>query len=234
MSFFKWIKNLIFDTSYTCVCCRREIPKGSYICEKCFNKLPVIEKNCERCGRRVTGINKLCDLCRNTKKYVDKGSAAFDYDDIVKGLVYRYKYGGALNLTEFFAKAMCYKFLQMGEEIDFVTFIPMTYKDKNKRGYNQSYHLAKAVSVMLEIPLLLKVRKTKQTKIQKRLDYKHRQKNLKNAFSIEDDVEGKSVLVVDDVLTTGATLDEMARCLKKNGAKRVVSLVIAGTYRKKN
>ena len=113
---------------------------------------------------------------------------------------------------------------------DVMVFVPMLKKDQRKRGFNQSYLLAKELSNIISVPVLedalVKVKKTKK---QVGLKRKDRKVNLKDAFKLTSskDIKDKSVLIIDDVMTTGSTVERIAELLKKKGAKIVKVLTVA-------
>lgn len=118
---------------------------------------------------------------------------------------------------------------------DIITFVPMSIKAEEKRGYNQSELLADALAKLLSLEAYCTLEKVKDTARQAELDFEERSKNLKGAFKVTDKkfVKGKHVLVVDDVLTTGATSHEVASALKTAGAKSVYLLTVASVSREK-
>lgn len=230
MSKFSKLFKDIFSAKYSCAICQREISKGEILCDSCKVDMPLIgENSCYICGRYVTSDAKVCEACVGKPKNFDNGKVIFVYKDKIKHMVWRFKFNHALDLLNFLIPLSKDKIKEFNEQIDFVTFVPMRRYAHLVRGYNQSEMFAKSVSQNCQIAFFGEIEKVRNTKKQKTLNFATRKKNLKGAFNVFGDVKGKTVLVVDDVLTTGATLDEIAIALKKKGAKRVLTLCICAT-----
>ena len=141
----------------------------------------------------------------------------------------KYKYFGRREYGRFYAKAMC---LYAGKELerwkpDIIVPVPLHWKKQRMRGFNQAAFLAEEISKLTGIPAdAALVKKTKKTRSQKKLDAAQRRKNLKEAFQVSKEVKGKKILVVDDVYTTGSTMDAMASCLLEKGACKVWFLTL--------
>ena len=210
--------------------CRREIPKGTQICEACNAEMPYLhEKTCYKCGRFLDEYGKLCRICIGSKKNFDRGYSVFRYDGNARRIVLRFKSSHALNLTDYLVENLVNRLKETDEAIDVVGFIPMIEADKIKRGYNQSEVLARGVASEIGVEVLESLAKVKKTTAQKTLNFEDRRNNLKGAFKYNGNPISGTVLLVDDILTTGATADEMARLLKKKGASRVVFLTVCST-----
>ena len=143
--------------------------------------------------------------------------------------VTRYKYYGCREYGDFYARAM-YRYAQ--KELrewnpDLIVPVPVHRSKERMRGFNQAAYLAEKLScytgIMTDTNLVRKVIKTKS---QKKLNALQRRKNLEKAFAVSEEVRGKDILVIDDVYTTGSTIDAMASCLKKKGAENVYFLTV--------
>ena len=158
-------------------------------------------------------------------------TAPFVYKDSLAAAVRRFKFSDEVNLSEFFAKEMCSAVSATFPEtkFDFVTCVPLTKKKRNKRGYNQSELLAKECAKLLDSEYKTALIKTRETADQHSLNAKERLKNLKNAFepAPKIDIKGKTILLCDDIKTTGTTLCECRKTLIKAGAKDVYCVCIA-------
>ena len=231
--FERWKKFLIaaaFDPRWTCAVCGRENFGEKYICEECEKKLPFIGENrCAHCGRPLAAAAPVCDTCRNRLTEIDGCRSVFRYAGAVETLIKKFKYGGGKWLAEGFAEYLAALFGESGFEADAAVSVPMLEKDEKRRGYNQTKLLAEAFSALTGIPAEDPLRKKRLTARQAALAGKDRLKNLIDAFRVKDKTltEGKSILILDDVTTTGATLQAVAAALKKGGAKRVYALTIA-------
>lgn len=216
-----------------CPVCDKPVDKmGNYICMKCQNKIKYVKSSyCLKCGKSLKDdMSEVCEDCSNSSHVFDRGRALYEYDSI-KEAVYRFKYENRREYADFFGKQLAEK---LGDEMkvwnaDAIVPVPL-YKDKEKmRGYNQAALIARILGKELNIPVLENfIFRIKSTVPQKELIGKERQNNLKNAFKIgQNDVKLKTIIVVDDVYTTGATMDEIAQCLKSAGIHRVYCVSLA-------
>lgn len=220
---------LFFPKKYTCFCCDREIPENTKICSKCLEELKIIEseESCIKCGNKVSGDSSVCDKCKNIERDIDRNYGVFQYKDLVKNIIYKYKFKKAYYITEEIVDYYLLKFNDIKEEIDFITYVPKTKKEMKRAKKNCSYQLAEEFSKRTKIPLFLDIEKIKESKEQKKLKYKERQENLKGCFKCKKSIKDKNILIIDDVFTTGATVSSVAKALKRRGAKRVISLTFA-------
>lgn len=216
-----------------CPVCDRPVDKmGSYICVKCQHKMKYVEgPYCLKCGKSLKDAGEeYCVDCMNAAHIFDRGRALCEYES-VKDAIYRLKYENRREYAEYFGKQLASK---LGKEIrswkaEAIVPVPL-HKDREKvRGYNQAALIAKSLGKQLNIPVYENyVQRIKSTVPQKELIGKERQNNLKNAFKIgQNDVKLNTIIVVDDVYTTGATMDEIARCLKNAGIHRVYCICLA-------
>lgn len=200
-------------------------------CPLCNGIIPYDEYFCKECSRNFSSPPDFSDEHLDN---IDCLCAVTVYDEVSRPFVMEMKQnnnGYALSAAGF----LIYKQLRrqkLLESIDIITFIPMRKKDIHKRGYNQTKCLAKEISGLSSTPLLSLLKKIKDTSQQKQLNAAQRKENIKGAFGFSNnkvDLKGKTVLIVDDVCTTGSTLSEAAKELKKNGAKKVIAAVFART-----
>ncbi len=194
---------------------------------------------CDACGKEIlwTSRHSVCLRCGKTEcvcgkePFLDRMYVPLFYEGKVKDAVKNFKFNGRKAYSRPFAKLLSAFIAKENPEFDFDVIIPvpMTKKDIRKRGYNQSLLLAKFVGenlgVKTDFTALVKVKQTqKQHKLNSR---ETRMKNLKGAFSVNADLTGKSVLVCDDVITTGSTMREVCGVLKKAGAQKISAVVIS-------
>lgn len=234
MSFIKSVKVFLqkyfFNPKWTCNICETEIFDEGYFCEKCAKKLPFNNKCiCEHCGRRVKQTTEYCTTCKGRLVFLDKCRSVFVYEDPVSKLVLKAKYNNGIYLLNAFAEYMEHVYYENYFCADGLCFVPMTKKRLKYRGYNQSKILAELLSEKINVPVLDCIIKTKDTQRQAKLNKKERMKNLEGSFKIADKklVRNKSLLIIDDVTTTGATAECIASALKKSGAKQVFLLTVA-------
>jgi len=214
-----------------CVNCNRELTDdASGFCVKCLNELPFIGFNiCEKCGVKIGGESRFCERCGNNRHNFDACRSACEFRRSARHLTHRLKFGGERFVAKPMAYCMAEVFKNLDWQIDAVIFIPMTKIAEKKRGFNQARLLAEKFCAIIPLPLMTDIVKVKETSRQASLNFKERMENIKNAYEITDKAafKGKNILIIDDVKTTGATLDETARALKKSGAVKVYGLTFA-------
>lgn len=204
---------------------------GEKICLECMDKLKLLTSPwCMRCGRKAEEGEEYCRDCRNRKHLFERGRALYEYDSAAQS-IYRFKYGGRREYADFFGEQIADYLGDFIRDVRPEGFVPIPLHRRRKahRGYNQAQLLAEAVGRRMGIPvysnLLIRVRDTAP---QKKLNPAERQNNLKRAFNMpENDVKLKTILVFDDIYTTGATIDEAARALKEAGAEQVYFVTLA-------
>lgn len=201
----------------------------SPICGACWTNMSRLPANvCSVCAKplEVEGITK-CGDCYAEKPFYSTVRAYAQFNGAMKEAVHLFKFSGVRRLARPIAEL--FKTINI-PEADLIVPVPLTKKRLTERGFNQSLLLAKALSDFTKIPLsydtLLKV---KETPHQTALTEMDRMRSLKNAFVSSVSVKGKSIAVVDDVMTTGATLNECAKALVNAGARNVFGIVAART-----
>ena len=232
---FAWLSELVAPAECRCLVCGREVFDGLGFCAEC--KSAVVYNNgktCKRCGVGIDGAEDYCGNCAFDKVFFDCGYSVFSYEGAVRDAILRFKFGGCGNFARVFAKYLAYAAQKYGVDFDVVTFAPMTKKAKRKRGYNQAQLLAQHFCAILDCDDKLReaIVKVKETKPQETLDKAERKTNLDGAYKCVEDVRGKRVLVIDDIKTTGATLNECGKVLKRAGATSVIVLTVASRREK--
>ncbi len=221
----KRLFNLIISALFpnACVACGDIIPEGEYLCEYCAEMCETVDftKCCTRCGM----LKKEC-LCSKRVFHFSGAASAFYRKGIMKDAMYSFKFGKKEYISKFFAEKMALTVKTVYNYVDFdiVTFVPTTAFKKLKRGFNQSEILAKQIAKILNIKLCGNLLKRKiGSKVQHRLKFNERFKNVKGGYIANHKykLNGKTVLLVDDIKTTGATLDECAKQLLLLGADNV-------------
>lgn len=202
------------------------------VCKICRTKLPYIrEPFCLRCGKPLlTGGEEYCGDCRRRKHRFDRGAAPFVYDETMRRSIAGYKYRGRREYAGFYAEEIlrrCAGRMRLwGGEV--YVPIPLHPSRRRKRGYNQAELLARELAKRSGIPvdahLLARVKKTRA---QKELNDQERLTNLKDAFSIrKGKIPYENIILVDDIYTTGSTMDAAAGLLKEHGVKNVCFVCI--------
>lgn len=227
-NFTNLIKQALFNTEWTCNACGKEIFDG-YFCKECLKDIVKIGENkCAHCGRQTPYPVPYCDSCVERNLSVDIMRSVFEYQPPISFVIQNFKYNNYKFHADYFAKEMHEIFIKDGLSCDVITFVPMSEKKLKKREYNQSKLLADAFSKLIGVKVLDCVQKVKDTENQADLSFKERVLNLKGAFKADKKlVKGKSVLLIDDVLTTGSTTNAVAEVLKKAGAIKVSVLTVA-------
>jgi ComF family protein len=211
-----------------CLLCA-EASGAKLLCEACVADLPRLARPCcPRCALPTAG--ELCGRCLKSPPHFDATLAAFRYEFPIDALMHAFKYGHRLALAPFFGgqlAALC-----SGVDADLVIPLPLHPQRLRERGFNQALELARPVATALKLPIAATLcLRTRATPAQAGLPLRTRIKNMRSAFHCTSDVSGKRVLLVDDVMTTGATLNECARTLRLHGASHVTLLVVARAAR---
>ena len=217
------------------------ITKGeeNFICKNCRQTVDFCKelKCCIICGKPQIslGEKEICYPCQ-TKTYrsYKRATAVVKYNDATSGGIKRYKSGNGEIVGETMGKMMAERVREAFGEIsfDFMTGIPPSDKRVIERGFDPVGVLCKSLSKELSVPYKKYcIKKIRETKKQSSLDYEHRLRNMIGAFGLYDgtDLKGKRILLVDDVMTTGATLEEGAYVLKKGGGKEIYLVTFATT-----
>lgn len=228
-----WHRCLYLFFPKRCRLCGEVIALDETLCEECGSTKAITGKICHKCGRE----EKDC-VCQQQKFSPGYQSfcAPYYFEGSVRHGVYRIKSSGYTELVSGMAEAIEAAVIQRfaGVSFDIVTFVPMKRLRERKRGYNQSRLLAEAVAERLDVPCIPTLQKIKNTRSQRRSNAAQRKVNLYGAFAVADntDVSGKTILIVDDVKTTGYTLSECAVMLHTAGAGTVYAAAFAVTPKK--
>jgi ComF family protein len=200
------------------------------LCAACARELPSIGSACPRCAAPGAG-NSECGACLADPPHYDATSAAFVYTYPVDALIQALKYGGQLALAGLFAHELQQR-IGRAAGIDLIAPLPLHPQRLAERGFNQAAEIARVLSRRCGIAMDPSLaRRVRNTAPQTGLPWRERATNMRHAFTCERDLAGMRIAVVDDVMTTGTTLDEFARTLKQAGAARVENWVIARTAR---
>lgn len=217
----------LFPRDFTCDICGVET-FGVNLCADCAKKTPFnYGATCPVCGRK-TIADGICLECKDQMPPFKQGVSALVYEDNAVVLISKFK-NGKTYLKEFFADMLCGK-VGLLPPFDCIVFVPMLTKAERRRGYNQGRLLAHALSKRVGVPVIDNALvKIKETEAQKALSKKERFENVKGCFKVKskDEIKGKTVLIVDDILTTGATASEITRVLLKAGTKEVFLATVA-------
>ena len=217
-----------------CSYCGKTVKPGMSCCDDCAVSLPRIEGEiCRKCGRE-----KKCCSCRNAEKYYDGLAAPFYFTGNVRKGIHAYKFRRWRTSAEAFGGEMAKTVRSRFESVDFdfIISVPLTDKSRRERGYNQCELLADELSRHLGIEhkkdILVKIYETRK---QHTISSVFRKGNLSGVFEVNNpaEVEGKTILLVDDISTTGETFNECSKMLWLYGAESVYCVSVALTPKKK-
>lgn len=220
-----------------CIVCSKNLELDqNHLCSDCQGKISVLNQPvCPRCATTLPSYSdKRCSTCqKSTKRYADYGMSCFSYEGGVKTILHQIKFSKKAwylkSLKPFFKEI---DWILAENHYDIIIPVPMDPARKREREYNPSELISKLIQPHFPSARFQKVLvKTKRTKPQSELNREERLSNLTDAFKLkrEASVFGKTVLLVDDVVTTMSTVNECAKCLKQNGAIRVDFFSIART-----
>lgn len=220
---------LLFVDSASCIVCDDEINgKNPYgLCDKCYNKLEFIgEKCCIRCGKPSENEAKYCLLCQNETRYFDTARSAVKYKGNVQKLILEYKFHNKRYLAKYLAKFIEYTVEEYGIKYDIVVPIPLSKSREKERKYNQVSEMLRHTKLS---PVVEVLTKTRDNERQSLMAGKERRDNVLGVYAVTDKaaVKGKHVLLVDDIITTGATVNEASRVLMASGAQSVTAVSVA-------
>jgi ComF family protein len=199
---------------------------GQALCAACADDLPRLpEPRCPVCAAPLSAPAPACGACLAHAPAFDATLAAWRYGYPLDALIADLKFRRRLASADFLAEAMLAGPRPAG---DIVVPVPLSPARLKERGFNQAVEIARPLARALRLPLdATSLARVRDTPPQSRLPWRARQGNMRHAFACVADFTGRAVVVVDDVMTTGATLDAVARVLKDHGATRVTNWVAA-------
>ncbi len=207
-----------------------------YICPECLSRVSFVKTPfCSCCGLpfvNYEGTDHLCGECVSSKQYFSLARSLGEFKQPLMDVIHRFKYKGEISVGETLGRLMAefeYNSFDPGE-YSLILPVPLHLKRLKERGFNQSVILAREVAKKNSIPLDFRtLKRTIHTKPQTGLGRKQRSANVKGSFIVTDrgKIDGKSVVLIDDVYTTGSTVRECARILLENGAEKVAVLTLA-------
>lgn len=219
--------SILNDGSIICVCCKERF-NPQYI-KKSFNNLGI----CSECIKKIEPVPLFNPIegIGNVNYFI----SGYYYNDTMKTLIHRYKFGSEYALSGLFSSMLYDRIKDISElhEFDFITSVPISRKRFLKRGFNQAELIARKISEMLDIPYVICIHKSRHTIAQSMLKKKMRADNIRDAFIADAErVNKKRILLVDDIITTGSTMNECARELFCKNAEFIAGISLAITKRK--
>ncbi len=222
------IFDLIFPRS--CYSCGRKIAEG-YLCEECSITLNnYLDKNiCQVCGSPL--YTNECKVCSHSDFYFDLARSTFLMNDVLRNLIHNFKYRDFPKIGKILAKyaAFYIKKNNLFSDVDFIIPVPLHRVKKRIRGFNQSEIIAKQIAKILGFNFAQNIiKRIKFTQTQTKLTKKERELNVTSAFKITKKhlIKNKNFMIIDDVFTTGSTVNSIAKILKENNADKVYVLTI--------
>lgn len=200
--------------------------EDNIVCRSCASDLPQLQNPCcPRCAL-PTPNGEICGRCLTKPPHYEATLAAYRYDFPLDKLVQSFKYGHRLALGAYFGQQLAA--LTANLVADVIIPLPLHPQRLRERGFNQALELARPVGTVLKLPIdAAHCSRTRNTPAQANLPWRERVKNIRGAFFCSADFTGKRIILVDDVMTSGASLDECARILKLHGAAQITLLVAA-------
>ncbi len=205
-------------------------------------------RKCVLCGRLLaqdeTDLCRNCrvnaSMCENTSRpiaYLDQWTAVWYYEDHVRESLLRYKFGGREHYAKSYGRMLAMKIYEMHLPITYITWVPISGRRRLRRGYDQSELLAKAVAKELGLDVVRCLKKVRHNKAQSSISNADRRRaNVMGVYKIQNPnkISGASILLIDDILTTGATISECAKTLRFAGASHVYGAAVAAGKKQKN
>ena len=229
---------LLYPEKNTCFFCDiyDEAIKEKYICSDCEKTIKKISPPvCRKCSKAIdfNSITGLCRDCSFQDNCFEMSRSPFVYEGIIKKGIYLFKYHNKAYFYKFFGRCLVEYMKSINYTVfDFVVPVPLHRSKMRKRGYNQSELLARYISKKLFVPYAGVLKRTKKTPKQSEMTKEERRKNMKDAFAVKNSkqaniINNKIVLLVDDVYTTGSTVNECSKALLESGASKVFVITIA-------
>lgn len=234
--FIKKLTNLLFPRKIKCILCKEELKEETRfcMCSSCYKKLLFNDgKVCLKCGEKIESLANYCMNCKeHVERYFTFARAPLMYGGDLRKIVHELKYKNKTYLADYLGEFLIDEYIKSNFVADVIVPIPLNIKRQKERGFNQAeiicYPLAKRLELKIDNTHLVR---TVDTPTQTKLTKKEREENLKNAFTVIDTTafKGKNILLVDDIFTTGSTMEEASKPLLKAGAKSIFALSIAHT-----
>lgn len=218
----------LFIPEWCILCGKPLLFREHHCCSKCITALEPVTSQCSRCGGILDGES--CLICSDRMWFISRNISVLDYGKNLKELLYQFKARQKKRLHHHFGDIISKRLMEESfiGSLDLIVPVPVSRKRKRQRGYNQALLMAVETSKQtgLEIKEVLNTLSRKEN--QKNMSYSRRFLNVPGRFSVKkrEDVAGKSILLVDDVLTTGATINECARILQGAGAGEIFSVTL--------
>ena len=205
-----------------------ETPTDGCVCRSCWHAIrPITPPVCDGCGDPLPRAGDLCPECRRAERAVKRARAIGEYDGVLREVIHCLKYEKRHSLARPLAHLMRARGAAALKDADCVVPVPLHWRREYQRGFNQ----AEALSKHLGLPVFNALVRTRHTRAQVELAADRRHSNVANAFVLrtrwENRINGNRIVIIDDVSTTGATIESCAQVLKEAGAKEIFALTAA-------
>ena len=214
-----------------CLICNGTGTNGRDLCDSCEQSLPWIKKACFRCALQLPDDSSevlLCGRCLKKAPYFDDSLSMFSFEKEIIGLIHQLKFHDKLAVSRLFGNLLADISVMKLDKPDCLLPVPLHKRRLKQRGFNQSIEISRELQKAWRIPIETSlVNRMRETQSQTGLDVKQRRRNIKGAFEVSGLINHKHIAIVDDVVTTGSTVNELARILKRNGVERVSVYSIA-------
>lgn len=220
--------DVFFPRNIKCVACNKELFNNkSGLCKSCLNKVGIISGcTCMYCGKPIEDEVAICISCEKKRFFFKRGYSILSYNDFNKKLILQYKYHRKTYLAYYFAKMIFYQLRDQLRDVAYVTYVPLHKTKLKKRGFNQSEILANYLAGFLKIKTYKILNKVKPTKSLKNLNKYQREVEIRGSFEIAKEVAAHKILLVDDVFTTGATLNECSKVIYEQLLCDIITVTI--------
>jgi ComF family protein len=207
----------------TCLLCGDPGAAGIDLCPACIRSLPYNKVACPRCALAIESEHPYpCGQCQKKPPAFDAAFAPFHYREPIRHLVHALKFGARYPSARVLGTLLAEGLRERKDLPSAIIPVPLHPHRYRERGFNQAAEIAETVSDLLKIPPDLKTcRRIRHTAAQAELSAKERRKNLRHAFATEKPIRHRHVAILDDVVTTGTTVNEMAKALRRAGAERI-------------
>lgn len=221
-----WI-NIIQDCLFppTCLLCGNSGQPSRDLCAACQQSLPLNDCCCRQCGENLEteqDVSYLCGKCQKKPPNFDETHAPFLYQSSIRLLIHNLKFNARFENARLLGTLLADKIYESTERPDCIVPVPLHPFRFRERGFNQSIEIGRTISKALTVPLdLTSFRRVRNTRHQTNLPAKQRIKNMRNAFSVHESFSARHVAILDDVMTTGTTVNELAKTMIGAGVTKV-------------
>ena len=227
--------DFLYPDNISCILCSNPINKtNTYsMCKSCFTNINFILDGCVKCGKPIINYSleeqhiEGCNYCLNKGFYFDKVISCIEYTELSKKIVFGLKYNDKTYMSKYISQIMSEKLDLENIKFDYILFVPLHKKRMRKRGFNQAEKIAKNLSKLINIPVLDNIERIYNTERLYKLNKDEREKELKNVFVLKDskhELKNKNILLVDDIFTTGTTVNEISKLLKLKNVNKVYAM----------